>query len=328
MSSPPPENQSPRRTFLAPHATVNGLIEVVLLLAAICTVTGWFDRWHWILDLTVHFRVQYTILLLAGTIWLAIRHRPGRALLIFGLALLNLLIITPYAPTIRPDRQSEGIRLMLANVNAANHNTVSLLHTLAQYNPDIIVIEELTPHWTSLLTNLNTYAHHIYETRNDCFGIGLFSRIPLQDPTIITIGRAEVPSIKATITTHLGTFTLIATHPLPPSGPDYSASRDLQLKSIPGILAPIREPVILVGDLNVTPWSSAFRQLLRSTGLHDSMRNRGIQPSWPAGCFPLRIPIDHVLHAPSIRILDRQVGPDIGSDHFPIIVDFVPPPDL
>jgi endonuclease/exonuclease/phosphatase (EEP) superfamily protein YafD len=36
----------------------------------------------------------------------------------------------------------------------------------------------------------------------------------------------------------------------------------------------------------------------------------------------LRIPIDHCLVSPSVAIVDRRVGPPVGSDHLPVFVDF------
>ena len=52
------------------------------------------------------------------------------------------------------------------------------------------------------------------------------------------------------------------------------------------------------------------------------MKGYGFQPSWPANNRLLRIPIDHVLHSPEIVIHDRVIGSTVGSDHFPVLVDF------
>lgn len=37
----------------------------------------------------------------------------------------------------------------------------------------------------------------------------------------------------------------------------------------------------------------------------------------------MRIPLDHFLYATGIEIVSRETGPQVGSDRFPIIVDFV-----
>lgn len=79
---------------------------------------------------------------------------------------------------------------------------------------------------------------------------------------------------------------------------------------------------MVLGDLNVTPWSHVFRDLLKRTGLIDSAQGWGIQPTWPSGAVLLRIPIDHCLHSPDVAIVNREIGENVGSDHFPVIVDF------
>ena len=80
---------------------------------------------------------------------------------------------------------------------------------------------------------------------------------------------------------------------------------------------------ILAGDLNCTPWSYWFRRLLRESQLSNSAHGRGLNITWT----PLRIavcglPIDHVLVGSEIRVSRRFVGPYLGSDHRPVVVDF------
>lgn len=55
--------------------------------------------------------------------------------------------------------------------------------------------------------------------------------------------------------------------------------------------------------------------------MKDSSEGRGLQWSWPAGFRPLAIPIDHCLTSSGLRIDSRGMGPYIGSDHFPLVVD-------
>jgi len=76
-------------------------------------------------------------------------------------------------------------------------------------------------------------------------------------------------------------------------------------------------PAIVVGDLNATPWSNAFSGL----GHAGLLRATGLKPTWPAiGLGWMGIPIDHVLVTPHWSVMERQIGPNIGSDHLPVMV--------
>jgi endonuclease/exonuclease/phosphatase (EEP) superfamily protein YafD len=77
-------------------------------------------------------------------------------------------------------------------------------------------------------------------------------------------------------------------------------------------------PLIVAGDLNATPWSSAFAVAAR----HGLDRASGLAPTWPRR--HVGIPIDHVLADTHWRRGEAQRGPDIGSDHLPVRVALHP----
>lgn len=83
--------------------------------------------------------------------------------------------------------------------------------------------------------------------------------------------------------------------------------------------------MIVMGDLNATPWSRPFAWLRERTGLCDSRAGFGIQASFPAASALLRIPIDHLLASCPIGVRERRIGRDVGSDHLPVVVDLVVP---
>lgn len=85
---------------------------------------------------------------------------------------------------------------------------------------------------------------------------------------------------------------------------------------------------MLLGDLNTTPWGHAFRWLVTESELRDTSCGVGFQWSWPASFWPPVIPIDHALVSEDVRVLDRRMGPSIGSDHLPLVLDIVLPPNL
>jgi endonuclease/exonuclease/phosphatase (EEP) superfamily protein YafD len=214
-------------------------------------------------------------------------------------------------------------RAVLFNVYVLNEQRARVLAWLRDTDPDFVVLLETDARWLDSLEPLRaTHPHVVAQPRNDPFGIALFSRHPLHEARIELIGEAAVPSIFAGIELGGATATLAATHPVPPWGGLLAALRDEQLERIGERLASLSRPLLLLGDLNTSQASPLFGRLLAASGLRDSTRGFGLQPTWPADMPLLAIALDHCLHSDDIEILDRTVGPDLGSDHRPLIVDF------
>ena len=83
------------------------------------------------------------------------------------------------------------------------------------------------------------------------------------------------------------------------------------------------DPRVVLGDCNATRWTQAFREMLAASGLVDTADGAGWQPTWPVSLPALlRIPIDHVLVEPTLQVRRRWIGPETGSDHLPVYVEF------
>jgi endonuclease/exonuclease/phosphatase (EEP) superfamily protein YafD len=270
--------------------------------------------------------VQYFLGLSAAAL-LLLFPRQYRLAAVFGaLAAVNLALVLPlfFGKAPPPATGRPPLRALLINVNTWHGNPAEVAAAIRRFRPDILVLEEVSAKWLADLGPvLADYRHAEQAPRNDNFGIALFSRYPFIQSCLAFIGPAEVPSVLAEIETPQGVCTVLATHPLPPAGREYSRCRNEQLAELPVWVKRASSPVLLLGDLNVTPWNYYFRRLLREAGLQDSARGRGVQPTWPASNPLLRIPLDHGLCSPEIRIVSREVGPPVGSDHFPVIVDFI-----
>ncbi|MCX6996820.1 MAG: endonuclease/exonuclease/phosphatase family protein [Kiritimatiellaeota bacterium] len=303
-----------------------GFLTAAGVMAGTASLLGFLGSCHWLLDLCSHFRVQY-FLGLGVTALLLLMLRQRRAAAVFGaLALVNLSMVLPLYFGKKPTPAAGGIpvRAMLINVNTRLGKAADVSAAIRRFNPDFVVLEEVSVPWLSdLKPVLAGYRYSVCEPRADNFGIALFSKFPCTRSRVAYIGDADIPSIIAEIETPRGWCTVLATHPLPPRSREYSGFRNGQLAALPRWVRRATSPVLLLGDLNTTPWNYYFKRLLAESGLQDSAQGRGVQATWPAFHPLLRIPIDHCLCSPEIGIVNRQVGPDVGSDHFPLIVDFV-----
>ncbi|MGB2680209.1 MAG: endonuclease/exonuclease/phosphatase family protein, partial [Candidatus Competibacter sp.] len=117
-------------------------------------------------------------------------------------------------------------------------------------------------------------------------------------------------------------LVVVGTHPLPPMNAGLARRRNEQLASLAEFARQTPDPLVMLGDLNITPWSPYFERLLADSGLRDGRGGHGLLPTWPVGWPMLWIPIDHVLVSDDVQIRRWQTGAVIGSDHYPVIVDF------
>ncbi len=143
----------------------------------------------------------------------------------------------------------------------------------------------------------------------------MFSRIPWEQAQVLQLG---LPSIEARMAQQGRRFIIIGTHPMSPGGRGRSMQRDLQLRQLAAHVEQLQEPVLLIGDLNATPWSAGMR-LITSGKLGFRSLDPPWAPTWRAR-WPIAVPIDHALVAAPLVITRRAVGPEVGSDHRPIDV--------
>jgi endonuclease/exonuclease/phosphatase (EEP) superfamily protein YafD len=311
--------------FLRPRIRVLGLLTAAGFIAAAGTVAGWLGRWAWWLDLASHFRVQFAIVLVLLAIAYAWARKWRWTAGAAALACLNLAVVLPHLLPMAPaaPRNGKALRAMLINVNTQRGNPEAVLASIRAEKPDFLVLEEVDERWlTALAPAFDVFPCRAVETRDDNFGIGFFSRQPCAASRVITVGDAGVPSVLGRVDVDGAPLTVIGTHALPPGGPAYSRYRNDQLRKVAERVRAIRGPVLLLGDLNVSPWSPHFRDFLDASGLRDSSRGRGLHPTWPTFHPILRIPIDHCLHSDDIAIVSLRVAESVGSDHFPLVVDF------
>lgn len=280
----------------------------------------------WMLDLFTHFRVQYCLCLGVCAV-LLLPPRFFRFSACFALfAALNFVTISPFYERRNehaavPDKPS--IRLMTFNVQRDNDDISGVAAVIRGSDADIVVLLETDHQWIEgLAPATDAYAHSVIDPTGGNFGIALYSRFPFLAAAVERIGLALRPSIIAEILTETGPIVVVATHPYPPMSATVHRLRNDQLKKLAARMTTLFRPRLLVGDLNITPWSRHFQEMLRISDLRNSADGFGVQPSWPDAPAPLRIPIDHVLHSPDIMIRDRRLGDNGGSDHFPVIVDF------
>jgi endonuclease/exonuclease/phosphatase (EEP) superfamily protein YafD len=275
----------------------------------------------WPFELFAHFRPQYAVAALLVTLVLAGQRRGVAAGVAALLVAWNALPVVQRASANAPPASCDGPAFTVATVNLqySNPQHGRLLAWLAGHPADVIVVQELTGAWAQALAGSGAHPHRFLLTREDPYGIGVLSRWPLESAGALDLAGDGLPSIAGIVDIEGRRVRLLGLHTHWPVLPEVARMRNAALGAAAGISRDSDLPVILLGDLNLTPDSPEFTRLLDESALRDVVNGRRWRPTWQAGFWPLALRIDHVLVSPQLCVEAVEVGPSIGSDHRPVI---------
>ncbi|MDC0834907.1 hypothetical protein AY599_12560 [Leptolyngbya valderiana BDU 20041] len=302
----------------------------VTALASIASRYGWSPS----LELLSHFQVQYFLLSAIAVVVLVLSRRPIALWIgLFCSAVLAVQVVPWYLPPMRLLPQPDAdLRVLVSNLHDRNQNFDRVLSFVRQENPDFAVFIEVNAQWTEQLDRLRDILPYQFRPdRVEHRGIAVYSKRPLLDPQLKQFDSHKTASIVGELEVANRRLSIIATHPLPPVRAWRFHLRNQHFDRLGEFVQTLTQPTLVLGDFNTTMWSPYYKRLVRRTGLKNARQGFGILPSWPtrnnfnALPFPLArlfsIPIDHCLLTPDLRVANVRTGPDIGSDHLPLLID-------
>lgn len=312
------------KNYLKTRGLIFFTIFVIINILAYLNISNLF------IDICSHFRLQYlltSIIFLVIFIYVGARDKKFIILicLTIFLTLFNTYGIRHYFGHPEYSYNSEqSIKIGLFNVLTQNTNYNKLLEQIKLNDPDIVILQEVNDEWLEQLKLIKSnYPYYIENSRDDNFGIALYSKIPLKTSQIEYWTAAEVPVIHAVLTDNI---ELYGVHTLPPVTKDYFNTRNEMLKKLNDISQTSNNGVIICGDLNTTIYSLAYKRFISSKNLKDSQMNaKNISGTWNTRFLPLlRIPLEHILYSTNFNLKDFYIGKDFGSDHLPVFATICP----
>jgi endonuclease/exonuclease/phosphatase (EEP) superfamily protein YafD len=225
------------------------------------------------------------------------------------------------------------LKVVTFNVWVRNRQFDRIISYLRQEKPDIVFLEELKEEHKQAFAKLAD----LYPTQVTCHDNKIacetmvLSRFPARLQRAGWINGAP-PSIAVAELDIDGRFlTVIAVHVI---WPFPMRSRDAQREQVVHLAAALDAfdgPLVIGGDFNGGAWvrnQRDLRALARLTG------EPGFHQTWPA--LPihgldvpdwLRLPIDHVFSRGGPVVVAAEVGPELGSDHLPLVATVAWPHD-
>jgi endonuclease/exonuclease/phosphatase (EEP) superfamily protein YafD len=303
------------------------LLAIPAVALAAVSLAAFAGRWVWWLDVLANFRPQYVVsLVVLGMVVLMSRwRRIGYGIL--AVAAINLVFVLPLyvgSPGVA-DPDLPSLRVMSFNLLSTNASYSDVIEYIRTVDPDLVLLHEASRPWEVAIEAANL-GYEVIRPRSDNLIFGTLVMVRGEDVEAISYGFAETQpravSIMYRPTGWPGGVSVLSTHPLAPTEKRRAQLRDAQLDFAATWAADQEDGFIVVGDFNATPWSWPFRNLMARAPLRNSQLGFGVQPSFPtSSTFLMRVPIDHLLHSDTLSVVDRRLGPAMGSDHFPLVVD-------
>ena len=336
---------------LAAVQVVAGLFGLLLISGTVLSMTRLPQAWVRMWDFP---RSQIAVLApVTAAVYFGVAWRGGYAWYDWLLLALLLLVtvwqawcVLPWLPSGRVEVLSaadagrgdagDGVsfRIVVSNVLLENQEYDRWARVILREDPDLIVAAETDELWIDAIAERmgDRYPHRMLQPQDNCYGLSLWSRLPLSNQSTEFIVQKDIPSFHTDIRLPDGReVRLHALHPRPPAPQegDSSSPRDAELIVVGRRIADRRKkqadaeaplPTIVVGDLNDVAWSRTTRLFQKTSRLLDPRRGRGFYNSFSANSRIMRFPLDHVFVSKDFALDDLRVLDFVGSDHFPVCI--------
>jgi len=303
------------------RVTIKGLLQAAAVVTVVFSLVSAVPLNHFAVQLFTHFRLQYLAVSVLLLLLLAAIRQPAYAAAMLLTVVLNSTFVLPWYTGTQDGHGEAALTIVQANVLSTNDKYEKVSEMLESEKPDLVVFQEVSPHWLMALAELRTeYPHSYAEARDGNFGIAMFSKVPLVSVTHVDSPPLAHPTVIAKLRLGEQLLNLVATHPTIPVSRELYNARNIQLDSLHEVLERLDGPVVLMGDLNASMWDLNYRAFEARSGLRNARTGFGVAPTWPTFMPFAMIPIDHVMVSDDIEVRDVHAGPRIGSDHRPLIV--------
>lgn len=306
-----------------PRPNVVGWLTSLLALvfggAAVLSIASFAGRWVWQLDLLANFRLHYVAVLgLGGAALILTKRRLATILVVLALA-LNVVAVAPLFLPAAGSGVEHGstLRILSFNVKGFATDPEPVLEFLRSTDAEVVFLHEATVEWEDHLGDADLpFQLHFPRRQGSIFGTAVLYRSAISSRGLV-LGPDQRVAIEVTLELDGQPIKLLGIHAYAPVSKFYADIRNQQFADVERWAANAGVPAVIVGDFNATQWSYAFPD----DGVVNTARGHGYQATWPARLEPLAIPIDNAVVTDEWMTLRRWLGPNFGSDHYPLFLD-------
>ncbi|MEG4030608.1 MULTISPECIES: endonuclease/exonuclease/phosphatase family protein [unclassified Microcoleus] len=316
----------PNKNLSLKHIILKWFI-IAATVNVVLSIVGYLGQFNIFFELSSHFKLQYLVVGFSTFIFFAlVRSKKIWWLVSAFCIIINLAEIVPWyfpAPAVAGATPGHNLRILHSNVLRANRRYSEVISLVKAEQPDIAVFVEVNSTWAKQLSVLSEiFPYSSTQQESERFGSAIYSKLPLENSSVKAFSTRR-KSLSADVKFQGKIISLILAHPTVPVKQESFINRNKQLAAIGEYAAQIKNPLIVVGDLNTTMWSPFYKNMVKTGNLRNARSGFGILPTWPTFMPLAYIPIDHFLVSKEIGVLKIRTGRNVGSDHLPLITDLV-----
>ena len=278
------------------------------------------------LDNLSNFPVHFGLAFIASAALLALQRQAAWAAGTVAAAAIALAPVVPWyfgADAAPADPARPWVKFLASNVYYANHQRRRIQNLVAEEDPDLVGLVEVSSSWLHRLKSLRERYPYYFEVPDEHYvGLALYSRLPLENARVLQLpGEPSTPAIAATLKAPGGDVEVVLAHPMSPISADLVRRRNEQIRALAQYVRAAGRPLVIAGDFNLTMWNGGYRPLVDVAELHNARQGYGVGPTWPS-IWRLGVPIDHILGTQAVQFRNFQVLGPVGSDHLPVLAEF------
>ncbi len=306
------------------------ILYVVIIIFIISPFFPATENPHWFFRTPDFIRLQSIAIQLILLLLFLIFEDPFTTfswILLFALIatiIYEVVKVFPYSqfyPRRKPDFPSDGcVSILAGNVLQDNRKYDLFKAEIKRYDPDMVLAMETDKQWENGLSEIEaTYPHTVKIPLDNYYGMLLYSKTELKHVEVNYHVEEGVPSIffEYSLSENRDVF-FACLHPAPPSPTENETSkeRDAELMIVGKKLRKLDKPVVVCGDMNDVVWSRTTRLFKKMTAMIDPRIGRGFFPTYHAGYWLMRFPLDHLFHTKDLFVKTMIRTKNFGSDHF------------
>jgi endonuclease/exonuclease/phosphatase (EEP) superfamily protein YafD len=214
-------------------------------------------------------------------------------------------------------------------------NIAKLQEQIAKENPTVLALTELPEKASDFITTLKSeYPYMFYNEQNAPISVVLLSKWPIKETRIErfmnTEGKTQpisFPVLSAQIClpdNDQRCFSLIEIDtPNTIHQPEFRVQQKILRKATEFVLDSEQNPVIVMGRLNTTPWTSTFKTFVRNAHLQNAAIGFMWQTTWIHRSVLFGLHFDHILVNKDVIVRQWWVGDPIDSNHYPVFANLL-----